>query len=377
MQQITDESFAIMVVTAMLQSAVVLPLVKLVYDSSKRYVAFRKRTIQNCEHHAELRILACINQIENVPTIINTVEVSNPPQCNIAVYVMNLEEYVGQSMPVVIPHRLDKPQTSKPSKIDHITNALYRFQQSNSDFVSVQCFTAVAPYASMHDDICTMAFQKSTSIIIFPFQKTDPPSIRKVIDNVLDMSPCTIGILYDRGVFMDFRPIFSRKTTIDVCMIFIGGPDDREALALASRMARHRGVMLTVLRFIAENNSLRGIKEKNLDQEMIADFRISHIDHKNVEYVEEKVEEGSDTAKIVNTTGCDFDLIIVGRRHIEDTAALRGLEEWTEILELGVIGDLLASEDFKGKASVMVIQQQAHSLRLEPTYSLVPWKNRN
>lgn len=35
-----------------------------------------------------------------------------------------------------------------------------------------------------------------------------------------------------------------------MCVLFFGGPDDREALELAGRMAEHPGVQLTVVRFL-------------------------------------------------------------------------------------------------------------------------------
>lgn len=37
-------------------------------------------------------------------------------------------------------------------------------------------------------------------------------------------------------------------------MVFFGGPDDRECLALARRMAEHPGVNVTAMRFVMENN---------------------------------------------------------------------------------------------------------------------------
>ncbi|MCI51587.1 cation/H(+) antiporter 15-like, partial [Trifolium medium] len=58
-----------------------------------------------------------------------------------------------------------------------------------------------------------------------------------------------------------------------------------------------------------------------------------------------------------------FDLVIVGKGHPQ-SVLLRGHDQWSECPELGVIGDMLASQDFMTKASVLVIQQQRMGGRL-------------
>lgn len=348
-----------MTVTAAVKSAVVLPLFRIVYDSSRRYIAFRRRTIQHNGGHAELRILTCIHEPKHVPTIINLLQASNPPQSSIGVYVLNMEEYVGSSLPLVIAHRLDKTiPSSKPTIVDLMIDAFRKYEQQ-SPFISVQCFTAIAPRASMHDDICSMAFEKCTALVIIPFQKTDSSFPRKMMKHVLEMAPCSVGILFDRGIFMDSRPIFTRRLKIHVCVLFLGGPDDREALAYGARMAEDCNIMLTILRLFSVDQTVTDLIEEKYDLNTINDFRINTFDNENVKYVKQTVKEGSDTFRVIHSIGKEFDLILVGRRHANDSTLLSGLAEWSEFEELGVIGDLLVSSDFKSNASVLVIQQQA------------------
>lgn len=52
-----------------------------------------------------------------------------------------------------------------------------------------------------------------------------------MLKKVLKVAPCSVGILFDRGIFSDCTHIFARSLKINVCVIFIGGPDDCEALA--------------------------------------------------------------------------------------------------------------------------------------------------
>lgn len=199
-----------MVMSAIFYSAIAIPLVRDLYDSSRRYVAYRKNTIQHCGRHAELRILSCIQKSQTVPTIINILQALNSHRSSLGVYVMNLEEYIGSSMPQVIRHLLNKtPADSsnrRPTKVDSMLNAFGLFEQQHGGLISVQCFTVIAPYVSMHDDICSIAFDKSISLVIVPFQKTDSPTNKVVVKNIIKMAPCSVGILSNVGYFRILRP---------------------------------------------------------------------------------------------------------------------------------------------------------------------------
>nr|KAJ0191058.1 hypothetical protein LSAT_V11C800434580 [Lactuca sativa] len=54
----------------------------------------------------------------------------------------------------------------------------------------------------------------------------------------------------------------------------------------------------------------------------------------------------------------DYDLWIVGRKLGVNPILIEGLSSWSENLELGVIGDYVASVDLGSTASVLVVQQQ-------------------
>ncbi|KAI9153542.1 hypothetical protein LWI28_012897 [Acer negundo] len=356
---VNDQSFGIMVVHATLASAVITPLVSAIYDSSRRYVAYRRRTIQHSGRLTELRLLTCILEPEDVTTIINLLEASNSLRSPLAVYAMNLEDLAKHTVPLVQTHRLDRQTSSKSTKADQMVNAFRTYQQKGRGHVLVQCFTAIAPYNTMHDEICLMAFEKSTSLVIVPFQSTNSPFTKITIKNVLKMAPCSVGVLFDRGQFMDSRSIVTCRLMINVCLIFVGGPDDREALAYAARMAENNNIMLTILRLVAMSDTSTDMVEEANDFNMLNAFKTSAIQSTNVAFIEKTVTEGSETATLLNFMGTDFDLTLVGRRHEPDSPVLIGLSEWSEIEELGVIGDLLVSPDYKGTTSVLVIQQQA------------------
>ncbi|CAL9025273.1 unnamed protein product [Prunus brigantina] len=75
---LTDqEFFALVMISVVLITAVVTPLIRYLYDPSKQYAVMRRSTIQHLKRESELTILACIHNQENVPTFINVLEVSN------------------------------------------------------------------------------------------------------------------------------------------------------------------------------------------------------------------------------------------------------------------------------------------------------------
>ncbi|KAK0586025.1 hypothetical protein LWI29_038190 [Acer saccharum] len=353
---VTREVFGILMIAATLRSAVITPLIRATYDSSRRYVAYRRRTIQHSRRYPELCILACIYEPDNVPTIVNILEASNRPQRSVALHVMKLEELAGGTMPQVITHRLDRLSSSH--KADPMINAFRQYEEQKKGYTIVQCFTVIAPYATMHDEICLMAFEKSTPLVIIPIQKPKSTFVKTVVRNVLQMSPCSVGILLDRGMFMDPRPIFSRTPAINTCVIFVGGQDDREALAYGANMAETNTTMLKIIRLVAMNHMPPDLIEEGRDLNMLNEFRMSTKGNKNVEFIQKNVTEGCHTAKLLKSIGNEYDLILVGRRHNPNSPVLVGLSAWSEIQELGVIGDLLVSSDYCGKASVLVLQQQ-------------------
>uniref|UniRef100_A0A7N0T331 Cation/H+ exchanger domain-containing protein n=1 Tax=Kalanchoe fedtschenkoi TaxID=63787 RepID=A0A7N0T331_KALFE len=361
---ITRDCFGVMVVGAMVHTAIFMPLVRILYDPSRRYVAYKRRTIQHLPENVELRILTCIHEEEeDVAPIINLLQDSNPNyESPIGVYVLDLMELMGRSVPTLIAHPPDKPLSSKPTRTDRILNAFHKFGSRNEGSVSVQCFTAIAPYATMHDDVCSLALERSTTLVIVPFQKSYRPPIRAVNRSVLQMAPCSVGVLVIRNTSLENKSVpFVCRISLGVCLIFFGGADDREALSYASRMAGHPAAKLTVVRIYSLGNPTgEDLVEKRTDLNAINEFKIKTYDSRRVTYKEIGAKDATDTAAAVGKLNDQsFDLILVGRRHDEDSVLFRGFSEWSELPELGVVGDMLVSSDFKTTASVLIMQQQA------------------
>ncbi|CAO2827690.1 unnamed protein product [Amaranthus hypochondriacus] len=387
-----DASFSIMVISALMMTSVIGPLVTLLYRPARRTVAYKRRTIQKSKPDGELRILTCIHTPRNVPTIINLLEASHPTRRSpICVYVLHLVELTGRASAMLIVHNTRKsgrPALNRTqAQSDHIINAFENYEQhAQSGSVSVQPLTAISPYSTMHEDICHLAEEKRVALIIIPFHKQQTvdggmestnPAFRMINQNLLANSPCSVGILVDRGLSGSTR-LAANQVSHNIAVLFFGGPDDREALSYALRMSEHPTITLTVMRFIPGDDATRtnhvepsrepgdprvltvitdAEQEKQLDEEYINDFKSRISDRDSITYSERIVNNGEETVASIRAIDSIHDLYIVGRGQGIISPLTAGLTDWSECPELGAIGDMLASSDFAATSSVLVVQQ--------------------
>ncbi|GAB2283156.1 Cation/H(+) antiporter 15 [Dionaea muscipula] len=379
-----DESFALMVVSAVLMTGVITPIVTMIYRPARRFIPYKRRTIQRSKPDAELRLLTCIHTPRNVPTIINLLEATHPSKKSpICVYVLHLVELTGRASAMLIVHSTRKsgrPALNRTqAQSDHIINAFENYEQ-HATYVSVQPLTAISPYSSMHEDVCNLAEDKRAAFIIIPFHKQQTvdggmeaanPALRMVNQNVLANAPCSVGILVDRGLSGATR-LAANQATHHVIVLFFGGPDDREALAYAWRMSEHPGIGITVMRFIPgedvagtavvePSRELTVVtdadREDQYDEEYLSEFRTTTAGDESIIFAEVVVNNGEDTVAAIRSIDTIHDLFIVGRGQGMISPLTAGLTDWSECPELGAIGDLLASSDFAATVSVLVVQQ--------------------
>ena len=384
-----DETFAIMVVVALVMTSIISPIVTHIYKPARRFIPYKRRTIQRSKPDGELRMLACIHTPRNVPTIINLLEASHSTKKSpICIYVLHLVELTGRASAMLIVHNTRKsgrPALNRTqAQSDHIINAFENYEQ-HATCVTVQPLTAISPYSTMHEDICSLAEDKRVAFIIIPFHKQQTvdggmeatnPAFRAVNQNVLANAPCSVGILVDRGLNGSTR-LAASQLSHHIVALFFGGPDDREALSYAGRMSEHPGICLTVMRFIPGDDTAESTvqpssdpndpriltvvtdsdREKQLDEEFINDFRMKISNDDSVVYSEKIVNNGEETVAAIRSIDSIHDLFMVGRGQGMISPLTAGLTDWSECPELGAIGDMLASSDFAATVSVLVVQQ--------------------
>ncbi|KAI3994257.1 hypothetical protein MKX01_012514 [Papaver californicum] len=370
---INERIYTSLVLSMVLVTGTISPTIKVLYNPSRRYIAYKRRTIQNCKRNVEFRILACIYHDENVPTILDVLEASHPTAYSpICIYALHLIQLQGRASPLLVAHKKCPKAGSQFNSSSHIINAFKFYEKQGAGTVSVNSFTAISPYTTMHDDICSIALERRASLIILPFHHHPafssalhlPTSIRKVNHNVLKRAPCSIGLLVDRGTSRRAQVscnVMDKKPAYRVAVIFLGGADDREALSYGSRMGEDNNVKLTVFRFSnnQEKSNLTPDDDASLDADCIEQFLRYNVGLENIVYREEEVKDSLEIVTVITSIEYSFDLLIVGKDHDGNSSELlRALEEWNEFPELGVIGDVLCSPDSRCNGSILVVQQQ-------------------
>ncbi|XP_057955535.1 cation/H(+) antiporter 15-like isoform X2 [Malania oleifera] len=365
---VNEECFSLLIISVVVVTGVISPLVKALYDPSRRYLAYKRRTIFHNKKNEQLHLLACIHSQDNVQAIVNLLEASNPTkESPINLVVLHLVKLAGRSTSQLIAHHPCERPSLGPSQSERIFNVFQKLEQQNHGIVSVHCFKAISPFATMHNDVCSIALEKRTTFIIIPFHKQcrfgelgeSPYASRHLNRNVLDKAPCSVGILIDSGKRKKSRSMTEKPAEYQVAVLFFGGPDDREALAYARRMSEHPLVSVTLLHFSALTTDIVGgtARSKMLDAEILSKFRINILQNERVSYQEEVVRDGLGVLSVTRSIECMYDLVMVGRRHT-DSQFMSELRKSNEREELGTIGEILAASDLKDGASVLVVQQQ-------------------
>ncbi|KAK7851656.1 cation/h(+) antiporter 15, partial [Quercus suber] len=351
---IDEQTFAVLIFSSLAMTAIIAPFTGMLYKprvrlASSSHKQIRLKTIQTTPRASEFRVITCLHNEENVQSIISLLEASNPTEISpICAYVIHLVDLKGSSAPALIPFnakqkRIFKLSNSRSS--NHILRAFENYSRNSNGPVIVQAFTMIAPYIGMHENIC-------------------------------------------RGT----RRMNSSYFSYNVAVIFIGGEDDREALALAARMSGHAEVSLCVLRITlhckkgAEFDSTNKHKgrdncnhkckckgkskeeeeeeeemEKLMDEALYDEFKIKNMGNACVVCREVVADCSAQVMDAIQSLESNYDLVMVGRsRH--QAMELNDIEmpplnsKNTE--HLGVIGDaLVSSELFEGWLSLLVLHR--------------------
>ncbi|KAH7565293.1 hypothetical protein ACOSQ2_020726 [Xanthoceras sorbifolium] len=366
-----------------LYMATIVPVVvKYLYDPTRRYAGYNKRSLMHWKPYSELPIVSVIHVPDNVASVINLLEASCPTKENpMDVNVLHLIKLSGQANPIFISHQRKRRTSSvTASYSQNVIVSFNKFEGNNWGAVSVNAFTAVSPPDLMHDDICNLALDRLACLIILPFHRrwyidgsieSDNDYIRALNARVLEKAPCSVGIFIDRDNLQRRAPMpvdsSLEAPSYKVAIIFLGGSDDREALTLSKRMSRDNRVALTVVRLTAQNSNEEW--DSMLESEMLREMKSNGY----INYMEKGVADGPETAMIVRSMVAEFDLIIVGRRYNLESPQTSGLKEWSEFPELGVLGDLLASVDnHSGRCSVLIVQQEEIVISSKPKMDMFP-----
>ncbi|KAL2333453.1 hypothetical protein Fmac_014666 [Flemingia macrophylla] len=377
---IDEKVFSVSVMFVLSITSVCIPLIKYLYRHRRvlKTPSMQEehvRTIQSILDNSGFNIVSCVHRDEHVHSMIALIEACNPTmQSPISIHVVHLIKLVGKSTPILLP--MNKNNSRKSLSVsypntNHILRAFENYSNNSSGPVTIFSYINVAPYKSMHEAVCNLAEDSSVDVIIIPFHQNDLSSfsdvatkIRELNASFLANAQCTVGILVDR-----YSMLSSSKALFHVGIFFIGGKDDREALAVGIRMLERRNTSVTLCRFVVVADkkeyglveSEEEMMERTLDESLIDEFETKNrlsSDFVNVIHHEVVVEDSIQVMEAIRGMENDYDLVMVGKRHgIGDLTE----EEMSIFMDnadqLGLFGDMLASNEFcKGKVPVLVMQ---------------------
>jgi hypothetical protein len=161
-------------------------------------------------------------------------------------------------------------------------------------------------------------------------------------------------------------PTYHSYWQYHIGVIFFGGPDDREAVAIASRIMCHPKVHVNLLRFCTPNMIKCQQKEieeqcdteEAMDRRVIEDLQQKNIDNDRLVLTEVTTRDIEKIVSTLQSFGDKYNLVIVGRRRGPSSIMISlTLDEWIESPELGVIGDLLTSSNYENQANILIVQK--------------------
>ncbi|GJM94370.1 hypothetical protein PR202_ga11010 [Eleusine coracana subsp. coracana] len=434
---LNEEVFAILVLMALVTTFITTPTVMAIYKPARtggRRLHHRKlhgpsapsspSSAAATANVKELRVLACIHGGHDVPAVINLVETirgHTQPRRLVKLYILRMVELTERTSSILMARAARKnglpflrPQRRHGG--DQVDVAFDTYAQLGH--VTVRAMTAVSALHTMHDDVAAVAEDKRVSLVILPFHKRHHahhhahhddsadlgPEWRAVNRRILREAPCSVAVLVDRG-FGGGEQVSSEQVAHGVCVVFFGGPDDREALELAGRMAEHPGVQVTVVRFIhssggkehqeqaqaaaevtlrpsttknadrsytfsaaavAETTENSGWeREREMDEAAVAEFRrrvgplVRFEERVVVAAIGKGTSSNNNVVEEVVAIGKsrEYGLVVVGKGRLPSPMVAQLAVRPAEHPELGPIGDALASSGHGVSSSVLVVQQ--------------------
>ncbi|KAK2449549.1 cation/H antiporter [Trifolium repens] len=393
---VSEEEFTIMVFSIFFMTVVVAPIINAMYKPRVTYEQNKLRTIENLKADSEIRVMACVHNVRQANGMIHFLEACNGPNVSLLhVFALQLVELKGRATALLVAQIDQRHQSSSLHNglqigdqssdtnnytSNHIANVFEEYSSNNANTL-VESLVAMSSFSTIHRDIYNLALEKQASLVLLPFHKQNTaegalevadPGFRDINQNVMQDAPCSVGIFVDRG---HHTSLF--KTKMRILMIFIGGPDDREALAIAWRMSKHPWTRLTMVRILlcgkaaeveskgySEGEGLLSTvldteKQKEWDEEYVNSFRLKAVNNEDtITYAEREVHTDEDISEVLNELDKGgFDLHILGHGRGRNSLVLSNLLEWADCPELGVIGDMLASNSFGSNSSILVVQQ--------------------
>ncbi|OEL24983.1 Cation/H(+) antiporter 1, partial [Dichanthelium oligosanthes] len=408
-----EQALYAMIIGNLISTIIAGPAAAAVLHREKEAYRTRHQAVESLGAQQELRMLACAHNPHATPGILSLVELLvTVPQEQPAVPVLHFFEVPRERAARTPYHQRTRGGEDKggPDAITQMNMVVDVFSRATG--ISFRQADVVSLGATRDAAVaCRGAEDAHASLVLVPCYKEQRfdgkmacrlEERRKLNHDMLAAAPCTVGLLVDRpyrasGTSFQtpisvapesgrtlVHPCSDRTVTHVIAAVFLGGPDDREAVSFASRLAEHPAIGLTVFRFVkrstydtvtsstsrasaaAAGDDLDvSIQECDVDERFLWRFYENYAARELAMYVEKVVERPADVVETLEGMAGMFSLVVVGRGGRQPVELMAGLDRWEEAgSEIGPVAEILASNESLEMGSVLIMQQ--HTVPLTP-----------
>lgn len=252
--------FAILVLMALVTTFMTTPSVLAIYNKPSN----NRGLDSTCDGKEKLRILACVRGPQDVPCIIKLVESLGTSNGSLKVYVMLLIELTDRSSSISMVQRtrrngvpfINRLCNGRSRDQTEAAFSIYGQARDQKQRIRIRHLKSVSALGTMHEDICNVAEHNKVGMIILPYMVTGWGVVN---ERVMENAKCSVVAVLDREETAESS---SREGPKKVGLVFIGGPNDRKALEIGSRMAQHPKINVSLLRVISDSTITSAYCEK-------------------------------------------------------------------------------------------------------------------
>ncbi|KAJ7529302.1 hypothetical protein O6H91_15G043100 [Diphasiastrum complanatum] len=266
---INEELFAIMVIMALFTTFITTPMVIYLYKPIQDFKQYPRRKLDMKDEKDSICMLICAQGPHQLPAIIDiTLMMKGQKKKSLKVcllHLMEISDSISAIRLMTLASKDKKPIWNQDHNVESMGVILQSYLRANK--LNIKTKVAISEVNDMSDDICSSAAEMHANLILLPIQKYHHheglldhiySGFSQVVTKVLRNAPCSVAMLIDKGFGESLGSPVTRASQLHVLLLFYGGPDDREALVLARRIAENSSVKLTVAQCLLKHESLSG-----------------------------------------------------------------------------------------------------------------------
>lgn len=257
-----------LLIVIVLNTLITGPIIASILRRNEKYFAHRNTSVESLDPDSEFRILSCAYEPRHAS---GQLVLSASFGSSISPYLMHLVELPKRRRKTKLLYNQLEDGGQYSDEEDYGGNDVLEINEAVDAFtaqtrIRINQVKIVNTFANMYEDVCNGAEDFRVSIIFLPFHKhqridqrmeNSKEGYRTTNQKILRHAPCSVGVLVHKsqtGFQLPVAAVSGNNSYENVvqhaAMLFFGGADDREALALSKRIGKNSNINLTVIRFL-------------------------------------------------------------------------------------------------------------------------------